>query len=296
MRQNTRRVVIAFVAIFAALTLTGCGVATQASIKKLQVGAGPLDNPQVKGCIEPGVLRKTPTNDDYYAYPVSDRDMDATGQAGSDFDMITAISSDNAEMAIPVIIRFNMVTECDTLGKFFKAYGQRYSAYLNDDGTATEGWRLMLRKLMYDPTDALLDDVAKNYEWRELYNDASAQTELQEQLTDNIQSIVEKNARGIYFENFTVLVKKPVPTNPDLVNAIASEQAEVGKAQAAEARARAQKIQAEAEVAVAKAQAEKQQAEIEGFGGYENYSRSQAIQKGLNPFQPTYIVSGTGPR
>lgn len=275
------------------MAMTACGVSTQSSVTKVEVGAGPWDDPVVKACVKPGVKDNSPTNDDYYAYPVSDRDMDATGQSGSDFKAITAVSKDNAEMAIPVTVRFNMVTDCDTLTKFFKAYGQRYGAYLNDDGTTTEGWTLMLRKLMYDPTDAALDDIAKNYTWRELYNDAKAQQELQNTLTEQIESIVDANARGHFFEHFTVLVKKPVPTNPNLVSAIAEEQAAVAGAQTAEAKAKAQKAQAEAEVALAKAEAAKKEAEIRGFGGFENYNKAQAVENGLNPYQPTYIVSST---
>ena len=275
------------------LVLTGCGVSTQSSVTKVQVGAGMFDDPVVKKCIKPGIKDNSPTNDDYYAYPVSDRDVDATGQDGSDFSAITAVSKDNAEMAIPVVVRFNMVSDCDTLTKFFKSYGQRYGAYLNDDGTATEGWTLMLRKLMYDPMDAALDDIAKNYVWRDLYNNAAAQVELQNTLSKNIGSIVDTNARGHFFENFTVLVKKPQPTNEELKKAIAAEQSAVASAQSAEAKARAQKAQAEAETATAKAEAEKKAAEIRGYGGFENYNKAKAVEHGLNPYQPTYKVSGT---
>lgn len=276
-----------------ALLLTGCGVSTQSSVTKVQVGAGPFDDPVVKKCIKPGIKDNSPTNDDYYAYPVSDRDLDATGQEGSDFDAITAVSKDNAEMAIPVIIRFNQVSDCDTLTDFFKSYGQRYGAYLDEDGGSTDGWMVMLRKLMYDPADALLDDVAKNYNWRDLYNNAAAQTELQTTLSEQIENIVDTNARGHFFENFTILVKKPVPTNPELVSAIAAEQAAVAGAASAEAKARAMKAQAEAETALAKAEAEKKAAEIRGYGGFENYNKARAVEEGLNPYQPTYKVSST---
>ena len=287
------KIVAIIATVLSLMTMTGCGVSTQQSVTKVQVGAGPFDDPVVKDCIKPGTRDNSPTNDDYYSYPVSDRDLDATGQSGSDFKSITAVSKDNAEMAIPLIIRFNMVTDCDTLGEFFKKYGQRYGAYLNDDGTTTDGWMLMLRKLMYDPTDALLDDVAKNYNWRDLYNNAKAQQELQTQLSNQIQSIVDTNARGHYFEHFTVLVKKPTPTNGNLATAIADEQAAVASAATAEAKAKAQKAQAEAETALARAEAAKKRAEIAGYGGFENYNKAQAVNNGLNPYQPTYIVSGT---
>lgn len=285
--------VIAFVAL--AMMLTGCGVSTQPSVTKVQVGAGPFEDPKFKGCIKPSEKRNTPTNDDYFAYPVSERDLDATGQKGSDFPAVSVLSKDNAEMNIPVTLRFNMVSDCDTLEQFHRAYGERYAAYLNDDGTSSDGWMMVLRKLMFDPMDTTLDEIAKKYTWREMLNNAEVQNELQAALKENIDDIVTDNAKGEYFENFTVLMKKPTPTNEDLKAAVAAEQSAVATAQAAESEARAKKLQAEAEVAVARAEAEKKRAEIAGFGGFENYARFEAIVNGLNPFQPTYLVSGTAP-
>jgi regulator of protease activity HflC (stomatin/prohibitin superfamily) len=277
------------------LAFTACGVSTPPDSTKVQVGAGPFEDAKFKGCIAPSTKKNSPTNDNYYAYPANERDLDATGQEGSDYDSITVLSKDNAEMKIPVTLRFNMVGDCEALQEFHKAYGSRYAAYLNDDGTSSEGWMLMLRKLMYDPADATLDEIAKKYTWREMLNNASAQNEIQSALVDNIDEIVATNARGQYFENFTVLMKKPYPADEALRQAVAAEQQSVATAQSAEAEARAQKLQAEAEVAVAEAQARKKAAEIKGYGGYDNYSRSQAIENGLNPYQPTYIVPGTKP-
>lgn len=273
--------------------LTACGVSTPPDATKVQVGAGPFEDPEFKGCIPPSTKKNSPTNDDYFAYPANERDLDATGQEGSDFGSITVLSRDNAEMSIPITFRFNMVGDCETLQEFHKAYGSRYAAYLNDDGTSSEGWMLMLRKLIYDPADATLDEIAKKYTWREMLNDPQAQNDIQAAVVDNIDEIVAANAKGTYFENFVVLMKKPYPTDEALRSAVAAEQEAVAKAQSAEAEARAKRLQAEAEVAVAKAEAMKKRAEIAGYGGYENYSRSQAIENGLNPYQPTYIVSGT---
>lgn len=279
--------------VVALMMLTACGVSTPPDSTKVQVGAGPFEDAKFKGCIPPSTKKNSPTNDDYYAYPASERDLDATGQDGSDFRAITVLSKDNAEMSIPITFRFNMVGDCKTLQQFHKAYGSRYSAYLDDDGKSTDGWMTMLRKLMYDPADATLDEIAKKYTWREMLNNANAQNEIQAAIVDNIDEIVTANAKGAYFENFVVLMKKPYPTDEALRKAVAAEQQAVATAQSAEAEARAKKTQAEAEVAVAEAEAKKKRAEIAGFGGYGNYSKSQAIEKGLNPFQPTYIVGGT---
>jgi len=284
-----------FIAMAAVLlmALTACGVSTPPDATKVQVGAGPFEDAKFKGCVPPSTKKNSPTNDQYFAYPVSERDFDATGQDGSDSQPITVLSKDNAEMSIPITFRFNMVSDCDTLQKFHKAYGNRYAAYLNDEGKSTEGWMTMLRKLVRDPADATLDEIAKKYTWRQMLNDPNAQNEIQAAIVDNIQKIVSDNAKGEYFENFVVLMKKPYPTDEGLRSAVSAEQQAVATAQSAEAEAKAKKTQAEAEVAVAEAEAKKKRAEIDGYGGYGNYSKSQAIEKGLNPFQPTYIVGGT---
>ncbi len=295
MNTRMRKIAMAIGSIAVIGSMTACGVTTQESTVKIQVGAGPFDDPKVKKCIDSGVKDNSPTNDDYYDYPASERDLDATGQEGADQQPITVVSKDNAEMAIPITLRFNMITDCETLGKFFKAYGQRYNAYLDEDGTATSGWNTMLRKLMYDPMDTTLDEIAKKYNWRDLYNNAAAQNELVTTLKESIGEIVNENAKGEYFENYVVLMKKPVPTNPELVSAIASEQAAVASAASAEAEAKAKEAQARAEAATARAEALKQQAIITGYGSFENYALAQAIEAGLNPFQPTYLVPGTKP-
>lgn len=289
-----KRIIIALALVLALFGMAACGVSTTTSETKVQVGAGPFEDPAFKDCIAPSTKDNSPTNNKYYGYPTgSERDFDATGQKGADHDPVTVLSRDNAEMAIPITLRFNMVGDCKTLQAFHKSYGERYTAYLSDDGRIQPGWRTVLRKLMFDPMDTTLDEIAKKYTWRQLYNDAAAQNELQNTLTEQIEKIVDANARGHYFENFTILMKKPVPTNEDLKNAVAAEQSAVATAQSAEAKARATKAQAEAETATAKAEAAKKRAEILGYGSFENYNKHEAVDKGLNPYQPTYLVPGT---
>jgi uncharacterized membrane protein YqiK len=151
-----------------------------------------------------------------------------------------------------------------------------------------------MQKVMGATLDTTLDEVAKNYTWRDLYNNAAAQNALQATLSERIQSQVDEVAKGKFFTNIKVAtMQKPYPTNEDLKNAVAQEQAAVASAQSAEAKARATKAQAEAETATAQAEAAKQRAIISGYGSFENYAKMQAIQQGLNPYQPTYKVSDT---
>lgn len=293
------RVIAAAVAgvaiLIAAIFMIGGGVSTTTNETKVQVGGGPFEGAKIKDCVPPGTTKNLPQGlDNFFGYPTgSDRDYDATGQKNSDNKPVTVLSRDNAEMYIPVTVRFNLVSDCETLKRFHKQIGERYTAYLDGDGAVQQGWYDVLRKFMYDPIDVTLDEIAKKYTWRELLNDAEAQNELESTLKKQISTIVDNNARGHFFENYTVLVKKPKPVSRELVAAVAQEQAAVASAASAEAKAKAQKTQADAETLLANANAKKQAAEIRGFGGFENYAKTKAIEKGLNPFQPTYKVSDT---
>lgn len=270
-----------------------CGVQTGQDVTKLHIGAGPFENPDFKGCIKPGTKDNSPTNDKYIAYPTSGRDYDAGVTKNGDSGPITVVSKDNAEMAIPIRLTWDFTTDCKEIEQFYKLYN-RYGANLNDDGSSTEGWTTVMQKVMGATLDTTLDEVAKNYSWRDLYNNAAAQNALQATLSDQIQEKVNEVAKGEFFTDIKVAtMQKPYPTNDDLKNAVAAEQAAVATAQSAEAKARATKAQAEAETATAQAEAAKQRAIISGYGNFENYARMQAIQAGLNPYQPTYKVSDT---
>ena len=294
--MNTKfKKIAAMVAIVPLMFVTACGVSTPPDETKLQIGAGPFEDPKIKGCVPPGEKRTSPTNDEYISYPVSGRDYDAGTTEGGDSGPITVISKDNTEMAIPVRITWDFESDCKTLEAFYKLYN-RYGAELNDEGQMTDGFRNVLAKVLGNSLDTTLDEIAKNYTWRELYNDAAAQNALQASLDENLQAVVDEVAKGKFFTNINVAtLKKPIPTNQDLKDAIAAEQAAVATAQSAEAKARATKAQAEAETATAKAEAAKQQAIIEGYGGFDNFAEIEAIRGGLNPYQPTYIVNGTKP-
>jgi hypothetical protein len=180
-----------------------------------------------------------------------------------------------------------MVTDCRTLKAWYNEHGQRYGASLTDDGAITAGWDLALRKLVADPLDAQLDRIVQRYPWRQVWNDPSIKAEIEKQVSDQMETLVDRQARGHYFEGFTVLVKKPSPIDTALVDAINESQKQLAVSEQAIARARADVTRADAEVKVARAQAAKRRAEIEGYGSTEAYLKALAVEKGLNPWQPT---------
>jgi uncharacterized protein YdbL (DUF1318 family) len=269
----------------------------------IQIGGGPFEDAKFKDCKQPSTHENfNSPGDKYVTYSDAQRDWDATGQAGSDAGAYTAVSLDNVELGIPIIVRFYQKTECDVLKAFYSNLGQRYSAYINPNGTGSEGWQTMVRKIVSDPIDVELGRIVQKYEWTKVRNDPKIRTEIADTLRDQIADLVKSNAQGDYFERFTVLVKKPEPTDPDLVAEINNAQKAVYAAEAAEITAESTRLQALAERKSAQAQANKKVAEINGFRlpgmspaeAVRAYNEAMLIEKGGNPFQPQYIVGGTG--
>lgn len=309
-KKNTRSKVAGVV--FGALALTAMttllaasSVSTGPNEVAIHVGGGPIEDAAIKDCI-PSATKQVfnSPGDDYIRYSTSQRDWDATGQAGSDMGAYHAVSKDNVEMQVPIIVRYYQITDdCETLKAFYNNLGQRYSAYINEDGTGSPGWQVMIRKIVADPVDVELGRIVQKYDWLDVRNNPAVRTEIADTLRDEITGLVDSNAQGHYFENFSVLVKKPEPTDLELLAEINGAQKAKYTAQAAKVTAKAARLQAIAEERTARAQAKKMQSEINGFRlpgmspdeAVRAYNQHLLIESGGNPFQPQYIVGGTMP-
>ncbi len=275
----------------------GTGYNTPSDMVAIQVGAGPTEAKKVKGCI-PSNDRQWfwQTNDDYRYFPTSEREWDATGQTGSDTGRMKSITLDNVEMLIPVTVRFTLKTDCSDLEDFYTRYARRYGVVFAKDGSYNDEWITLLRKLIGDPTDQTLDRIVQSYNWRDVWKNPATKVEIEKKLNESLQSsssLLAQTAKGSFFDGISVLVGTPDPKNQELKDAVAREQAAVSDAQSKEAEARARAAQANAELAVSRAEAAKQRAAIAGYPSVDSYLKAQCIEKGCNPFQPTYLYGGT---
>ena len=267
------------------------GYSVPSDMVAVHVGAGPFEAKKLKDDCIPSSSRAFLTNDDYPLFPTSEREWDATGQDGSDSGRMKSVTHDSVEMYIPVTVRFTLITECENLKEFYTRYARRYGVEFDSDGKYNDEWITLLRKLVADPSDATLDRIIQDYDWRKVWNDPVTKVEVEKRLNEALQadqSLLTSTAKGTFFDGISVLVGKPEPVNKELAVAVASEQTKVAQAQSAEAQAKADKAKAEAETAVAVAEAAKQRAIIDGFGGIEGYIKYQAVMQGLNPYQPSY--------
>lgn len=277
----------------ASILLSSCGFSTPSDMVAVQEGKG-WEAKKVKGCKAPNE-RAFWGNDKYAYYPTNEREWVATGQDSSDAGRMKSVTNDNVEMYIPVTIQFNMITDCDTITEFYMKHGRRNKAYFDENGDYDQNWVNMLEKLVATPTDATLDRIIQDYNWRDVWNDPATKTEMETKLTAALNSdtsLLVQRAQGKYFEDFSVLIGKPSPVEDALAQAVAAEQTSVATAKSAEAQASAEEAQALAEVAVSKAEAAKKEAEINGYGNVDNYLKFLCLttQDNCNPYQPTYIV------
>lgn len=284
----------AIIAGVAALALSGCSsVSTAPDQVSLHYKGGSFSSRTFSDCVPASTKDWNGPGDDHYSYPASQRIYDATGGEGAESAPFTVVSEDNAELQIPVTVTFTLITECGVLREFHERLGNRYGAYMDGDDT-TEGWVRLLNTIIGKPLDTTLDRIAQEYTWRELWNDPKAKTAIESEVNADLAALVERQAGGIYFDDFQALIQKPNPINQGLKDAIAQEQTSVAKSNAAKAQAEADEARALAEIAVAEAEAAKRKAEIEGFGSVENYLKAKALEKGINPWQPggSILVEG----
>ncbi len=279
------------------LTATACGthsVSTAPDQVGLHYLGGPLSSKSYDDYVPASTKRWYGPGDSEYLYPNNQRSYDATGGPGSESKPFISVSKDQAEMSVPVSVTFRLRTDEKSLRAFHENIGNRYHAYMEGDDT-TSGWREMLAFYIGQPLNVSLDRVVQSANWRDLYSRPEARTALQTRIDTELPDLVKQKMQGDYFEDFQVLVQQPAPTNEQLKQAIAQQQAAVAAAQSAQAQAEAQRLAAKAQVSVQQQQALKTRADISAYGSVDEYNKAQAILKGINPYQPTYVVGGSAP-
>lgn len=292
------------VAFLAVIALAGCTrVSTEPDQTAIHYEGGPLSSKKYASVVAPSHRDTFGPGDSIYLYPTGQRSFDATGGPGAEHAPYTSSSKDSVELATPLSVTFELKTDAPTLRKFHELIGIKYQAFY-DEGTKdatgiSTGWGNVLNFYIGQSIDQTVDRVLATYEWRSAYGDASVrnaiQAAIQQELPTAVSAKMQATDVGGFFQNFAVQVQRPVPTNTDLLKNIADQQNNVAAAQAAKAKADADLSTAKAQILLQQAEAGKKKADISAYGSVAEYNRAQAIEKGINPYQPTYIVSGTAP-
>jgi regulator of protease activity HflC (stomatin/prohibitin superfamily) len=299
MEKYMKRIVLVVAAIFAALAMTGCSVAANSDEIYVHKGGGIVEAPDPKGCVATASRELEKPGDSYFAYPANQRTYKFTGSQDDDGQPFSVVSKDGQTLTVRGALSFNLNTNCDVLQRFHDKIGNRYHAYM-ENGQTTEGWSKMLNIYLRPALDSTLDRVAKQYGWNELRSNPAIKAELDKAVNESVRALVNQQFEGNdeFFVGYSALIQQP-DADPALVDAV--KQNEISKAQAqatetkatadakaAEAAAKAQVAQKNAELTVAQKEALIQKAKIAPFGSVKNWLDAQAIEKGLNPYQPTY--------
>ena len=275
-----------------ALTATACSsVSTGPDQVALHYEGGSVSSKKFVDCIPVSKREYNGPGDAHFVYPANQRTYDFTGAKGADAGKITIGTKDVIQMAVPGIVRFTLTSDCKALREFHEKIGNREGAYFDDAAEPSKGWRNVLDQYIGRQIDATLDREALAYNWREIYTKPEAKIALDKAVAESLQKLVDDATEGEqrYFNILSVQLQKPEPPQ-ELLNALASEQTKIAEANAAKAEAEAQVATAGAQAQLAAVNARKLQNEIAGYGSADAYNKAKAIEKGINPYQPTYVV------
>jgi len=253
----------------------------------LTYNSGPLQSKKFDACVGASTRAFDGPFDKHYSYPASQRNFNFSGDSGSDSDPFTIVSRDGIEMSVGGVANFLLNTDCRTLQKFHELIGNRYRAYM-DGGDVSDGWLNMLNVYIGKPLDTAMDRAAQKYVWRDLYNNPATKAAWEKEVVEQLPILVDRQTDGEedFFQNFALTISKPEPPQ-SLKDAVTAEQTQVAQARAAQAKAQADRLAAQAQIFVQRAEAAKIAERIKVLG-IEGYLRTLAIEKGLNPWQPSY--------
>lgn len=263
----------------------------------LTYNSGPFQSKRFDSCVGTSTRAFDGPFDKHFSYPASQRNFNFSGGAGSDSEPFTIVSRDGIEMAVGGVANFLLNTDCKTLQKFHELIGNRYRAYM-DGEDVSDGWRTMLSVYLGKPLDTAMDRAAQKYNWRDLYNNPETKAAWEKEVVEQLPVLVDRQTDGEedFFQNFALTISKPDPPQA-LKDAVTAEQTQVAQARAAEAKAAADRLAAQAQIAVQRAEAAKISEKVKVLG-VDGYLKQLAIEKGQNPYQPSYgaaVVTPTNP-
>jgi FKBP-type peptidyl-prolyl cis-trans isomerase len=308
--MNRLKVAIASViALVAGVGLSSCGATTtDNTLVTLHYKGGLTQGEAFDKCIAPGAKEIDDGGDKNYRYPVTQREWvndtaeySREGHGNADTESLTFTSKDGQPITAVVRTSLTLNTSCEkveadgktyeggTLQAFHELIGKTRKAYFDEDGDYGSGWIWVLGNYIGRPVNSKLGVIGHTYTAEEIYNDPSIKNqiadELTEQVPDAVNDVMVTDLE--FFQGITVSIDKLEV--PETLQTLYRERADAKvEAETADINAEAKIQEAEANARIAEAEAKARQAVIEGYGSVEAYLKAQAIEAGMNPFQPSY--------
>lgn len=299
-------VLLALVMLSTGCSLTGDDV-TDPSVVSLRYEGGKTQGREFKECVPAGT--KLATDDTLYPYPTTQRqDMWDAKNKAADHGDLSVTDNSGVTLGAQVNVAFFLNTSCEpvkvgdktykggTLQAFHELIGKTRHAYFNDDGSYGDGWINAMNYYISPQVESYLADAARQYGAEALWlNKDNVRQTIAQGLQDALPKMVNDNMETDleFYKNFKVTITSFTP-DAEFLQLYKDRQAAAIKAQTAQDNAAAQIAEAQAATQVAEAQANTLQAEIKGYGSVEAYLQQQAIDKGINPFQPSGSVITSG--
>jgi regulator of protease activity HflC (stomatin/prohibitin superfamily) len=272
----------------AAMALAGCSsVSTESDLTAVQYAGGATQSKTFKACVPPSTKEWGGISDTFYEYPASQRNFvfDSNAQT-KDSGSFTFVTKDGIEMTVTGVANFRLNTECEALRAFHENIGNRYQAYFSNGNETPAGWNRVLTDYIGRPLDTAIDRAGQKYDSEALYNDAATKAAWEKDVVASLPELVNRQTDGDteFFQNWAITLQKPeLPQS--IKDARTEKEAAVARAEAKEAEATAQVKTAEAQKALEEAEAAKQKVWIDALG-VEGWLQKQALDAGINPFQP----------
>ncbi|GAB3207343.1 SPFH domain-containing protein [Marinactinospora thermotolerans] len=179
--------------LLALVTVTGCSVSTGPDEIAVQYDSGPFSDTTFDACVQPGNRDYHGPGDQAYVYPAGQRTYRFTTAEDAESAPISIVSKDNLALEVTGIVTFSLNTECDTLQRFHERIGLKYGADEED------GWERMLYDYVGQPLDRAMDAAAKDYAWKDLYNNAELKQEWEEKVGEYAAQFIEEQSGGSFF-------------------------------------------------------------------------------------------------
>lgn len=313
-----KRIALALALVLGFGFMTACSITgddrTDPSMATLRYEGGDTGGSKFKECVEPGA--KMVTNDKFYSYPTTQREdvWDSgnfeKGSKSADHGDLVLTDKNGVTVNAKVKVSFFLNTDCDpvkvdgkeyeggTLQVFHEKIGKTRGSYFDPKKTGNDaysaGWLWAMDNYISNPVTDNLSVATRQYSADDMWLKEDVKTALEAQLKEKLPALINEGMETDleFYKVASVKIYSITPSS-DYLDLYRERQAAQVKAQTAESNKAAQIAEAQAKAAVAAQEAKVKQAEIDGYGSVNDYLKAQMIEKGLNPFQPQYIVGGT---
>lgn len=181
--RSIKRALIALVAL-AGVALAGCAVDTNESEAAIMFEGRAGQIKVYKGCMKPLERRGGDDgNDQTFLYPAGPREL-SFRDGDADRAKIQVVSRDNVTLDLSGSISFALNISCNdnqndggALKRFHDAIGVRYNPDPSKRIEDLPAWDQIKVKFIGDPLESAMDSVAKQYDWKQLYQDPAKKQE-----------------------------------------------------------------------------------------------------------------------